>query len=207
MSLWGMKAYGSLHLTTANPGPSVCAAICPFNSPIATAFHKVGPALVTGNVIIVKPSEKTPLGTLALGPYIEVAGIPKGVVQIITGPGSTGALLAQHMRIRKISFTGSVATGKKIQIAGAQSNLKRVTLELGRESFRRKKLARANASKVERAPLSSLTMRILTMPWSGRSRQSWPGPGRFVSLHPEFMFKSPSQMSSSSGTQSACEKP
>ncbi|KAH7012806.1 aldehyde dehydrogenase domain-containing protein [Ilyonectria destructans] len=112
----------------------ICAAICPFNSPIATAFHKIGPALVTGNVIIVKPSEKTPLGTLALGPLIEMAGIPKGVVQIITGPGKTGELLATHMRIRKISFTGSVATGKKIQVAGARSNLKRVTLELGGKS-------------------------------------------------------------------------
>ncbi|RSL41468.1 hypothetical protein CEP54_015815 [Fusarium duplospermum] len=112
----------------------VCAAICPFNSPIATAFHKIGPALVTGNVVIVKPSEKTPLGTLALGPLIEMAGIPEGVVQIISGPGKTGELLARHMRIRKISFTGSVATGKKIQVARAQSNLKRVTLELGGKS-------------------------------------------------------------------------
>ncbi|EGX95798.1 aldehyde dehydrogenase X [Cordyceps militaris CM01] len=112
----------------------VCAAICPFNSPIATAFHKIGPALVTGNVIIVKPSEKTPFGTLALGPLIAMAGIPSGVVQVISGHGTTGELLARHMRIRKISFTGSVATGKKIQVASAQSNLKRATLELGGKS-------------------------------------------------------------------------
>ncbi|EEU33622.1 uncharacterized protein NECHADRAFT_56373 [Fusarium vanettenii 77-13-4] len=112
----------------------VCAAICPFNAPITTLFHKVAPALVTGNVVIIKPSEKTPLGTLALGPLFQIADIPKGVVQIITGPGKTGDLLARHLRIRKISFTGSVATGRKIQVAAAQSNLKRVTLELGGKS-------------------------------------------------------------------------
>lgn len=112
----------------------VCAAINPFNAPLATLFLKVAPALATGNVIIVKPSEKTPLGTLATATLFEKAGFPPGVVQIITGPGSTGALLAQHMRIRKISFTGSVATGRKIQEAAARSNLKRVTLELGGKS-------------------------------------------------------------------------
>ncbi|KAH8893048.1 aldehyde dehydrogenase [Thozetella sp. PMI_491] len=112
----------------------VCAAVCPFNAPVATLFFKVGPALATGNTIVVKPSEKTPLGTLAIGPLFKLAGIPDGVVQILTGAGATGELLASHMRIRKISFTGSVATGKKIQIAAAKSNLKRVTLELGGKS-------------------------------------------------------------------------
>ncbi|KAF2216976.1 hypothetical protein CERZMDRAFT_119698 [Cercospora zeae-maydis SCOH1-5] len=92
------------------------------------------PALATGNVIIVKPSEKTPLGTLAMAPLFEKAGFPKGVVQVLTGAGDTGALLASHMRIRKISFTGSIPTGKKIQEAAAKSNLKRVTLELGGKS-------------------------------------------------------------------------
>lgn len=67
-------------LQHANHYPRVCAVICPFNSPIATAFHKIGPALVTGNIIIVKLSEKTPLGTLTLGPLINMADIPKGVV-------------------------------------------------------------------------------------------------------------------------------
>lgn len=95
---------------------------------------KVIPALATGNVIIVKPSEKTPLGSLAIAPLFEKAGIPKGVVQVVTGPGDVGALLASHMRIRKISFTGSIATGKKVQEAAAKSNLKRCTLELGGKS-------------------------------------------------------------------------
>lgn len=101
---------------------------------MACLFLKAAPALATGNVIIVKPSEKTPLGSLAVAPLFEKAGFPPGVVQVITGPGSTGALLAEHLRIRKVSFTGSVGTGKKIQVAAAQSNLKRVTLELGGKS-------------------------------------------------------------------------
>ena len=112
----------------------VCAAINPFNAPLATLFLKVAPALATGNVMIVKPSEKTPLGSLAVAHLFEKAGFPPGVVQIITGFGATGALLSEHMRIRKISFTGSVETGRKIQVAAAKSNLKRVTLELGGKS-------------------------------------------------------------------------
>ncbi|OAL37358.1 hypothetical protein AYO20_03207 [Fonsecaea nubica] len=112
----------------------VCVGICPFNGPVSTMILKVGPALATGNVIIIKPSEKTPLGPLAIAPLFKLAGIPDGVVQVLTGPGSTGALLAAHMRVRKVSFTGSVPTGKKIQILAAESNLKRVTLELGGKS-------------------------------------------------------------------------
>ena len=112
----------------------VCAAINPFNAPLATFFLKIAPALATGNVIIVKPSEKTPFGSLAAAALFTKAGFPPGVVQVVTGPGSTGALLASHMRIRKVSFTGSIATGKKIQEAAARSNLKRVTLELGGKS-------------------------------------------------------------------------
>lgn len=111
---------------------SVCAAICPFNLPLGSLFNKIAPALATGNVVIAKPSEKTPLSALAIGPLFEAAGIPRGVYQVVTGLGSTGELLAKHMQIRKISFTGSVATGRKIQVAAAQSNLKRVTLELGK---------------------------------------------------------------------------
>lgn len=68
----------------------VCAAINPFNAPLACFFFKVAPALATGNVMILKPSEKTPLGSLAIAPLFEKAGFPPGVVQVITGPGSTG---------------------------------------------------------------------------------------------------------------------
>ncbi|KAI1615927.1 aldehyde dehydrogenase mitochondrial precursor [Exophiala viscosa] len=112
----------------------VCAAINPFNAPVPCVFLKAAPALATGNVMIVKPSEKTPLGSLAVAALFEKAGFPPGVFQVITGPGSTGALLAEHMKIRKVSFTGSITTGKKIQVAAARSNLKRVTLELGGKS-------------------------------------------------------------------------
>ncbi len=112
----------------------VCAAINPFNAPVSSLFLKVAPALATGNVIIIKPSEKTPLGSLAIAPLFEQAGFPKGCVQVVTGKGDTGNILASHLRIRKISFTGSMAVGKKVQVAAAQSNLKRVTLELGGKS-------------------------------------------------------------------------
>ncbi|KEZ41586.1 Retinal dehydrogenase [Scedosporium apiospermum] len=112
----------------------VCAAINPFNAPVASFILKAAPCLATGNVLIVKPSEKSPLGSLAIATLFEEAGFPKGVVQVLSGDGTTGALLAKHMRIRKISFTGSILTGKKIQEAAAQSNLKRVTLELGGKS-------------------------------------------------------------------------
>ncbi len=112
----------------------VCAGICPFNAPVATLIMKAAPCLATGNVIIMKPSEQSPLGSLAIAPLFLAAGFPPGVVQVVTGAGETGELLSSHMRVRKISFTGSVATGRKIQIAAAKSNLKRVTLELGGKS-------------------------------------------------------------------------
>ena len=94
----------------------------------------VGLPLLTCALKIVKPSEKTPLGTLAVARLFELAGFPPGVLQVVTGAGDVGALLSAHMRIRKLSFTGSVPTGKAIQIAAAKSNLKRVTLELGGKS-------------------------------------------------------------------------
>lgn len=110
------------------------AGIVPWNGPIGTIGLKAGPALATGNCFILKPSEKTPFSSLALGTLIKEAGFPPGVFQILSGDGSTGALLASHMRIRKVSFTGSISTGKKIQEMAAKSNLKRVTLELGGKS-------------------------------------------------------------------------
>ena len=112
----------------------VTAAIVPWNGPLITLGLKAAPALITGNCFILKPSEKAPFAPLALGPLIKAAGFPPGVFQVIGGDGSTGALLSSHMRIRKISFTGSIATGKKIQKMAAESNLKRVTLELGGKS-------------------------------------------------------------------------
>ena len=95
---------------------------------------KAGPALATGNVFILKPSEKTPFSALALGTLITEAGFPPGVFQILSGEGSAGALLASHMKVNKVSFTGSTPTGRRIQEMAAKSNLKRVTLELGGKS-------------------------------------------------------------------------
>ena len=83
---------------------------------------------------IYKGSEKSPLGVLSLGALAKEAGFPPGVVNIVTGDGRTGAMLASHMKINKISFTGSGFAGKKVQELAAKSNLKRVTLELGGKS-------------------------------------------------------------------------
>ncbi|KAF2841016.1 aldehyde dehydrogenase [Patellaria atrata CBS 101060] len=112
----------------------VTAGIVPWNGPLGTIGLKAGPALATGNCFILKPSEKTPFASLALGALIKEAGFPPGVFQVLSGDGSTGALIASHMRVRKVSFTGSIPTGKKIQEMAAKSNLKRVTLELGGKS-------------------------------------------------------------------------
>jgi len=112
----------------------VTAGIVPWNAPLGTIAVKAAPALATGNCFIAKPSEKTPLAALALGTLIKEAGFPPGVFQILSGNGSTGAIIASHMKVKKISFTGSTATGRKIQEMAAKSNLKRVTLELGGKS-------------------------------------------------------------------------
>lgn len=112
----------------------VCAGIIPWNGPMGNVGMKAGPALATGNVFILKPSEKTPFAALAVGALIKEAGFPPGVFQIVSGDGSTGALFASHMKVRKVSFTGSTATGRRIQEMAAKSNLKRVTLELGGKS-------------------------------------------------------------------------
>ncbi|KAH6723464.1 aldehyde dehydrogenase domain-containing protein [Leptodontidium sp. MPI-SDFR-AT-0119] len=112
----------------------VVAGIIPWNGPLASTGLKAAPALATGNVFILKPSEKAPLMAAALGKLIIEAGFPPGVFQVLQGDGSTGALLASHMKVAKISFTGSIPTGKVVQKLAAQSNLKRVTLELGGKS-------------------------------------------------------------------------
>ncbi|PVH90548.1 ALDH-like protein, partial [Periconia macrospinosa] len=95
---------------------------------------KVATAIAVGCTVVYKPSEKSPIGLLQLGDLVREAGYPPGVINILSGGGKTGAMLASHMDINKISFTGSLFTGKKIQEAAAQSNLKRVVLELGGKS-------------------------------------------------------------------------
>lgn len=112
----------------------VCCGITAWNASLMFCSWKSGPALATGNTIIMKPSEKSSLGTLAIAQLIEAAGFPPGVFQVVLGGGDVGAMLSSHMGINKISFTGSTSTGKKIQEASTRSNLKRVTLELGGKS-------------------------------------------------------------------------
>ncbi|PPQ94687.1 hypothetical protein CVT25_009542 [Psilocybe cyanescens] len=112
----------------------VIAGIAPWNAPIITLIIKIAPALATGNAAIIKSSEKSPLSALLVAGLINQAGIPEGVVSILSGARETGELLSSHMRIRKISFTGSSAAGKAVAQAAARSNLKSVTLELGGKS-------------------------------------------------------------------------
>lgn len=102
----------------------------------STSTDSVQPALAAGNTFIYKPSEKAPLGTLALGKIIKEC-FPPGVINITNGGGKTGQLLSSHMQIRQIAFTGSTATGRKIQENAAKSNLKRVSLECVSSTRRR----------------------------------------------------------------------
>lgn len=96
---------------------------------------KLGPALATGNAAVLKPAEITPLTSFKLAELIIEAGFPPGVINIVVGYGDTvGQALADHPRIDKLSFTGSTAVGRKILKASSESNLKRVTLELGGKS-------------------------------------------------------------------------
>jgi acyl-CoA reductase-like NAD-dependent aldehyde dehydrogenase len=107
----------------------VVAAITPWNFPLTLAVWKIAPALRAGNTIVVKPSPYTPLTTLALGALLRGV-LPDGVLNVVSGPDPLGADLTVHPLVRKVSFTGSTATGKKVAAAAA-ADLKRVTLELG----------------------------------------------------------------------------
>ncbi|HXA35620.1 MAG TPA: aldehyde dehydrogenase family protein, partial [Steroidobacteraceae bacterium] len=112
----------------------VVGAITPWNAPLVMHAMKLAPALAAGCTVVLKPAEDTPLTALRLGELMLEAGIPEGVVNIVTGEGSTaGDALARHPSVDKIAFTGSVATGKKI-VDAARGNLKRVSLELGGKS-------------------------------------------------------------------------
>jgi aldehyde dehydrogenase (NAD+) len=112
----------------------VVGAIIPWNAPTAASIWKIGPALATGCTIVLKPSEEAPLTPLLIADIMAEAGVPAGVVNIVTGTGQqAGAPLAEHMGVDKIVFTGSTATGQSI-IRAAAGNLKRVSLELGGKS-------------------------------------------------------------------------
>jgi aldehyde dehydrogenase (NAD+) len=108
----------------------VCGQIVPWNFPLLMAAWKIAPALACGNTVVLKPAETTPLTALALAQIIEEADLPPGVVNVITGDGTTGAALVEHPDVDKIAFTGSTDVGKIIarRLAGSD---KRLTLELG----------------------------------------------------------------------------
>jgi aldehyde dehydrogenase (NAD+) len=111
----------------------VAGQIIPWNFPLLMAAWKIAPALATGNTVVLKPSETTSLTALKLAEIIEEAGLPHGVVNIVTGYGDTGAAIVNHPDINKIAFTGSTAVGKLIQKAIAGTH-KKATLELGGKS-------------------------------------------------------------------------
>ena len=114
-----------------NPEPlGVAGQITPWNFPLLMAAWKIAPALATGNTVVLKPAETTPLTALKLAEIIQEAGLPEGVVNIITGAGETGAAIVNHNDVDKIAFTGSTGVGKIIQNAIAGTP-KRATLELG----------------------------------------------------------------------------
>jgi len=109
--------------------------IIPWNFPLLMFAWKIAPALATGNTVIIKPSEFTPLSALRVAALFEEAGLPAGVVNVVPGYGNTvGAAIASHMHIEKVAFTGSTLVGRHIMKAAAASNLKNVTLELGGKS-------------------------------------------------------------------------
>jgi NAD-dependent aldehyde dehydrogenases len=108
----------------------VCAQITPWNYPLMMAVWKIGPALAAGCTVVLKPAPATPLTTLMLGELIAEAGIPPGVVNIVTGGNATGQALVEHPQVRMVSLTGSTATGKQVMRTAAET-LKRVHLELG----------------------------------------------------------------------------
>ena len=139
---WVRKIYGEtipvdgpfLNYTLREP-VGVVGGIVPWNYPLQIAAWKVAPALACGCSVVLKPSEWTPLTALKLAEYCQEAGLPDGVLNVVTGYGQTaGEALALHMDVDKISFTGSIRTARRLLQASGESNLKRLSLELGGKS-------------------------------------------------------------------------
>ncbi|HEX4467167.1 MAG TPA: aldehyde dehydrogenase family protein [Solirubrobacteraceae bacterium] len=147
MAGWATKLRGStvtpslpylpgqeFHCYTVKEPVGVVGQIIPWNFPLLMAAWKVGPALATGCTVVLKPAEQTPLSALRLGELALEAGIPPGVLNVVTGYGDAGAALAEHPDVDKVAFTGSTEVGKLIAQAAGRTNLKRVSLELGGKS-------------------------------------------------------------------------
>jgi acyl-CoA reductase-like NAD-dependent aldehyde dehydrogenase len=120
---------GAMAYTRKEP-VGVCGLIVPWNFPTLMATWKLAPALAAGNTMVLKPAEQTPLSALRLAALFKEAGVPDGVVNVVTGDGSTGEALVNHEMVDKIAFTGSTDVGRKV-MANAAKTLKRITLELG----------------------------------------------------------------------------
>ncbi|KIJ07179.1 aldehyde dehydrogenase [Paxillus involutus ATCC 200175] len=139
---WADKIHGKVIETndqklcyTRHEPIGVVGQIIPWNLPMTALAAKVAPALATGNTVVLKPSELTPLSALLFSTLVKEAGIPPGVINIVNGYGATaGRAIAEHSIIGKVSFTGSTLIGREIMEAAAKSNLKPVTLELGGKS-------------------------------------------------------------------------
>jgi aldehyde dehydrogenase (NAD+) len=126
---------GDYFCYTRHEPVGVVGQIIPWNFPLLMQAWKLGPALATGNTVVMKPAEQTPLTALRVGELIVEAGFPEGVVNLLPGYGPTaGAAIARHKDVDKVAFTGSTEVGHLIMEASAKSNLKRVTLELGGKS-------------------------------------------------------------------------
>lgn len=141
MAGWADKVHGKtipldgqFMCYTRHEPVGVCGQIIPWNFPILMVAWKIAPALATGNTIVLKPAEQTPLTALYVAQLIKEAGFPPGVVNIVPGYGDAGAALVENTKVDKIAFTGSTEVGKKIQQGSGQFNLKRTTLELGGKS-------------------------------------------------------------------------
>nr|WP_290566995.1 aldehyde dehydrogenase family protein [Algiphilus sp.] len=144
---WATKLYGRSvepsvsympgtrwHAYTRREPVGVCGQIIPWNFPLLMAAFKLAPALATGNVVVLKVAEDTPLSAIRMGQLMQEAGVPDGVLNIITGYGETaGAAVAGHPDVDKVAFTGSTEVGKLI-VNAAKGNLKNVSLELGGKS-------------------------------------------------------------------------
>jgi acyl-CoA reductase-like NAD-dependent aldehyde dehydrogenase len=138
---WPTKVFGETNpsgddvfVYTLREPIGVCGGIIPWNFPLIMAAWKVAPALAFGNTVVLKPAEQTPLTALRLAELCLEAGVPEGVVNVVTGFGAeAGAALAAHTDIDKIAFTGSTEVGRKV-LHASEGNLKRLSLELGGKS-------------------------------------------------------------------------
>jgi aldehyde dehydrogenase (NAD+) len=137
---WATKLYGetinineSAFTYTLREPVGVVGAIVAWNFPLLLASWKLGPALACGNTVVLKPAEQTPLSALRFGELCREAGLPPGVLNLVTGGPETGKALVGHAQVDKVAFTGSTVVGKEIMRSAADS-LKRVSLELGGKS-------------------------------------------------------------------------